>query len=68
MLKIAALVWMILGTAMAGIAIMIVLTVPSLNSSDMKLLPWAAVAGFVLAIPCALFISKRILSLTRPAH
>lgn len=64
MLKIAIIVWMMAGTTLAGIAIMAVLTVPTLAVHDMKYIPIAAIVGFVVAIPVAYFVAKRITALT----
>jgi putative flippase GtrA len=64
MLKIALIVWMIGGTTLAGIAIMVVLNVPALAVKDMQYIPIAAVIGFVVAIPIAYVVAKRITALT----
>lgn len=64
MLKIAILVWMMAGTTLAGIAVMVVLAVPSLAVKDMQYIPIAAVLGFVVAIPLAYVVAKRITALT----
>ena len=64
MLKIAILVWMMAGTTLAGIAIMVVLTVPALAVHDMQYIPIAAVVGFLIAIPLAYLVAKRITALT----
>jgi hypothetical protein len=60
MFKIAALVWMMAGTVFAGVVIMTILTVPSLSNQDMRLIPVGAVAGFILAIPVAFVVAKRM--------
>ncbi|MFG1201273.1 hypothetical protein V5F29_02625 [Xanthobacter aminoxidans] len=64
MLKIAILVWLVLATTFAGAAVLAVLSIPSLAGQDMRLIPIAAGAGAVVAIPFALIIAKRILALT----
>jgi hypothetical protein len=64
MFKIALLVWMMAGTTLAGIAVMAVLTVPALAVHDMQYIPYAAVAGFVIAIPLAYGVAKKIAALT----
>ena len=64
MFKIAVIVWMIAGTTLAGIAIMAVLAVPSLAVHDMQYIPLAAIAGFVIAIPLAYVVAKRISAMT----
>ena len=64
MLKIAILVWLMLATVFAGAAVLAVLAIPSLAGQDMRLIPIAAGAGAVVAIPFALLVAKRILALT----
>lgn len=67
MLKIAAPVWLILGTVLAGIAVTAGLSMPSLSSSSqdmMKFIPIAAIVGYVVAIPFAAVIAKKIASLS----
>jgi hypothetical protein len=64
MFKIALIVWMIGGTTLAGIAIMVVLAVPSLAIKDMQYIPIAAIVGFVVAVPIAYVVAKRIRALT----
>lgn len=66
MLKVAILVWLMLGITLAGIAMMIVLGVPALNAQGMQLIPIAAGIGALLAIPAALLIAKRIMALGAP--
>jgi hypothetical protein len=60
MLRIAAPVWMMIGTTLAGIAVMIVLSVPSLAAHDRQYIPYAALAGFIVAIPIAYAVAKRM--------
>jgi len=60
MFKIAVLVWMMVGTVFAGIAVMTILTVPSFANQDMHLIPVGAIAGFVVAIPVAFVVAKRM--------
>lgn len=64
MFKIAIIVWMMAGTTLAGIAVMVVLTVPSLAAHDMQYIPIGAVLGFVVAVPFAYVVAKRIAALT----
>lgn len=63
MLKVAILVWLMLATVLAGVCIMVVLTVPSLMARDMNLIPIAAGIGAVIAIPFALYVAKRIVAI-----
>ncbi len=60
MLKIAAPVWMMLGTTLAGIFVMTVLSVPSLAAHDRTYIPYAAIAGFIVAIPFAYVVASRM--------
>lgn len=60
MLKIAVPVWMMIGTTLAGIAVMIVLSVPSLAAHDRQLIPYAALIGFIVSIPIAYVIAGRM--------
>lgn len=60
MMKVAILIWVILGTVLAGIAVMIVLSVPSLSDQGIKVMPYAGIGGFVVAIPFALLIGSKI--------
>jgi hypothetical protein len=66
-MRLAVLVWMMLATALAGAAIMVVVAVPSLSDKGMTFIPWAVAAGAVVAIPFAIIIARRIESATRGA-
>ncbi len=60
MLKVAAVLWIILGATLAGIGLTIVVATPSLVDQSMKLIPWAALAGFVIAIPLSWLLATQI--------
>jgi hypothetical protein len=62
MLKIAILIWIVLGTTLAGSALTIVLATPALADQAMKLIPWAALAGAVLAMPLSWLIASNLAS------
>lgn len=64
MIKVAIIVWLMLGTVFAGAAVLAVLAVPSLAGQGMQLIPIAAGIGAVVAIPFAILVAKRILALT----
>ncbi|EJW13421.1 hypothetical protein A33M_3841 [Rhodovulum sp. PH10] len=66
MLKLAVLVWMMLGITLAGSLIVVVVAVPSLYAQGMNLIPVAGLAGFVVAIPIALVLAKKIYAATAP--
>jgi hypothetical protein len=60
MFKVGMLVWIVLATTLAGLAVTVVLVVPSLNAQAMKFIPIAALIGAVVAIPFSLMIAKRL--------
>jgi hypothetical protein len=61
MMKVALLVWIVLGTTLAGCAVLVVLAVPSLSEQAWKLMLPASVAGFVVALPLSWIIAKQIM-------
>ena len=60
MLKIAIIIWIVLGATLAGCGLTIVLATPALADQAMKLIPWAALAGFVLAMPISWLIASNL--------
>jgi hypothetical protein len=58
MIKIAILVWMMLGTAFAGSAMVAVLSIGA--GQPMKLIPIAVLCGFVAAMPISYLIARKI--------
>jgi hypothetical protein len=62
--KISLLVWIILGTALAGSALITVLAVPSLAVAAMKNIPLAVLAGFVVAMPLSWLVARKISAAT----
>ena len=60
MVRIAVLLWAIGGTVLAGIAVMTVLAVPALAGHAMSYIPYAALAGFIVAIPVAVIVARQI--------
>jgi hypothetical protein len=60
MVRIAALLWAIGGTVLAGIGVMTVLAVPSLAGHAMSYIPYAGVTGFIVAIPLAIIVARQI--------
>ncbi len=60
MLKVAVLIWVMLGTVLAGSAVTAVLTVQGLAASPMKDLPLAALAGFLVAMPLSYLVATRL--------
>jgi hypothetical protein len=60
MFRLALLIWVVLGTTLAGVGVTIVVSNPDLYNQGMKLIPIAAIAGFVIAIPLSFMIGKKI--------
>ena len=60
MFKISLIVWIILGTALAGSAVIAVLAVPSLAAEAMKNIPFAVLVGFALAMPLSYLVARKI--------
>jgi hypothetical protein len=60
MTRLAALLWIMGGTVLAGVAVMVVLMIPSLQSDAMRVIPIAAVVGYAVGIPLALFAARAI--------
>ena len=58
MLKVSLVVWIILGTVLAGLSLLTVLMVPSLDA--MKTIPYGALAGFLLAMPLSYLVARQI--------
>jgi len=68
MFKVAALIWIVVGTVLAGSAVTAVLSVPQLGSEAMKYLPLAGVGGYIVAVPVALFLARRMTRDTAPTR
>ena len=60
MLKIAIIVWIMLGTAIAGAALIAVLMIPDLAGQAMANIPRAVFAGFVIAMPLSYLVARNI--------
>ena len=65
MFKIAVLIWMMVGTTLAGLCVLAVLLIPALSHGEMLFVPVAALAGFGIGVPLSYMIASRI---SRPAH
>lgn len=60
MLKMALILWIISGTVLAGLTVLVVVLIPSLSDQAMRLMAPLATAGFVVAFPVAILVAKRI--------
>jgi MFS superfamily sulfate permease-like transporter len=60
MIRVVGMLWSIAGTVLAGIAIIIVLAVPSFAGHAMQYIPSAALAGVVAGLPVAFVVARMI--------
>lgn len=60
MIRIAALIWIMLATTLAGIALLVVVAVPEFASDAQFLIPVACGAAAVVAIPLSYAIARNI--------
>lgn len=60
MAALAALIWIVLGATLAGVGLTIVVATPALAAESMKYIPWAALAGFVVAMPLSVVIARTL--------
>lgn len=67
MYRLAAIIWIMLGTTLAGIAMIVIVTVPEFADQGMKLIPALCGAAFVVAIPLSFLVAKRIQAQMRSA-
>ncbi len=65
MFKLTLLVWLILGTVVAGVAMATIVSVPALAEQSSKLIPWLCGGGFLLAIPLSYMVARAISAGTR---
>jgi competence protein ComGC len=64
MFRIAAVVWIMLAVTLAGISLLVIVTVPSLNQQAATLLPIACGAAAVVAMPLSYLVARRIAAAT----
>ena len=68
MIKVAAVVWIMLGTVLAGIAMTVIVSVPSLSDQAMRLIPIGCVGAYVVGLPIAYVVARMIADASaRPA-
>lgn len=60
MIRLAALLWVMGGTVLAGVAVLIVLMIPSLQGEAARNVLVAAVIGYVVGLPLAVAAAKAI--------
>jgi NhaP-type Na+/H+ or K+/H+ antiporter len=68
MIKVALLVWIILGTVLAGTAMTVIVSTPALDADAMRLIPVACGVAFLVGLPIAYVIARMIADASaRPA-
>lgn len=67
MSRIAILIHIMLATTVVGILVIAILAMPSLRGQEKVLIPAAFGVGFLISIPLATIISKKLLQLTKGA-
>jgi hypothetical protein len=60
MIKIAIVIWIVLGASLAGAAMVAVLSIPSFADQGMQLIPRVVLAGFGFAIPLSFLIARKL--------
>jgi hypothetical protein len=60
MFKVSILVWIMLGTVLAGVSLIVVLMVPSFAADAIRNIPYAVAVGFALAIPLSYVVATQI--------
>ncbi|GEM_PF-1302512 len=60
MFKVSILIWIMLGTVLAGTSMIVVLIVPSLAGQAIKNIPDAVALGFVFAMPLSYLVARQI--------
>ncbi|WP_237154602.1 hypothetical protein [Oryzibacter oryziterrae] len=65
MLRLAVMIWILVGTVLAGTLVTVVLLMPSLAGEMMRFIPIAGIAGYVIGIPFAWVIAGKIIAATR---
>lgn len=60
MTRLAALLWVMGGTVLAGVAVLVVLLIPSIQGEALRFIPIAAIVGYAAGVPVALLAAKAI--------
>jgi hypothetical protein len=61
MFKVAVIIWIMLGTVLAGSLVVVVVSVPELYDQGMRMIPAAGILGYVVAIPFSFLIARKIM-------
>lgn len=61
MLRLAVLIWILVGTVLAGVFVTVVIATPALAADVFRLVLVAGIGGYVLAIPVAYLVTRRLM-------
>lgn len=67
MMKLALVIWLLVGTVIAGAAVTAVLAIPQLLEQGMMLMPIAGVGGYLIGLPISYVIARYIMAEGRRA-
>jgi hypothetical protein len=62
MLKVAVLIWVVLGTTLAGTLVLVVLMMPSLQQEAMKFVMLAGIGGYVISLPLSWVVAGKLMA------
>lgn len=65
MFRLALLIHIMLMTVIMGGFVIVIVSVPWLYDNGMRLIPLAALVGFVVALPLSRLVARRILEATK---
>lgn len=60
MFRVAAVLWIILATMLAGVALLVIVATPSLAKDALHLLPIACSSAAIVAMPISYLVARRI--------
>lgn len=64
-MRLGGLIWIVLATTLAGIALMVIVAVPQLSDQAMNLIPMACAGAALIAIPLSMMIARSIRAQSR---
>jgi len=64
--QLTVLLWIIIGSTVAGLGVLVVVATPQLNANAMSLIPAAAIGGYLVALIPSWIIAVRLRA-PRPA-
>ena len=62
MMKLTLVIWLLVGTVLAGAAVTAVLAIPQLLDQGMILMPIAGVGGYLIGLPISYVIARNLMA------